>query len=158
MVTPMTRGLAIVASLMAGVTLTGCGGDPPIYEIKGQVTLGGKAYPRLLVYFRPASGEVNRFNMGVGETDQHGHLVVRSNTGVGLPAGEYTVTFSCQVPRHNTPASAKLSADDKPSEVGITMVELVPDSHLEGKANSTTPVRFTVTSSENVFIYDIPAK
>jgi hypothetical protein len=158
MFTPAIRWLTAFANLMAVAAVTGCGGDPPIYEIKGQVTLGGKAYPRLLVYFRPASGEVNRFNMGVGETDQHGNLVVRSNTGVGLPAGEYAVTFTCQVPKQNTPAAAKLSADDKPSEAGITMIELVPDSHLEGKANSTTPVRFTVTSGENVFTYDIPAK
>lgn len=156
----MKSAIARLSAFLA--LLCACAGcenkPPPIYEVKGKVTLGGKAYPRLLVYFRPASGEVNQFNFAVGETDKDGMLVVRSNIGAGVPTGEYKVTFTCKVPKQKTAAADKLTSEDKPSELGLTMIELVPDSHSEGKGIETTPVRFTVTSGENVFNFDIPAK
>lgn len=144
---------------VAALALAGCGkSDPPVYEVKGKVTLGGKAYPRLLAYFRPVSGESSGFNNAVGETDKDGTLTVRSTGGLGLQTGEYKVTFTCLVPKTKSAAAAKLTSSDKPDELGLTMVELVPASHAETKANDTTPVRFTVTSGANEFNFDIPAK
>jgi hypothetical protein len=153
------RALVVLALFVGLGALAGCGKkDPPVYEVKGKVTLGGKAYPRLLVYFRPVSGDSTGFNNAVGETDKDGTLTVRSTGGLGLQTGEYKVTFTCQVPKANTAAAAKLAASDKPDEAGVTMTELVPASHAETKANDTTPVRFTVTSGANEFNFDVPAK
>jgi len=149
-------GVVLMGLIAAGA---GCGKkDPPVHEVKGKVTLGGKAYPRLLVYFRPVSGESSGFNNAVGETDKDGNLTVRSTGGLGLQTGDYKVTFTCRMPKARSAAADKLGAGDKPDEVGVEVVELVPDSHAETKANDTTPVRFTVTSGENTFTFDIPAK
>src|SRR5262245_6524943 len=153
------RRFAALLVAFAGLGVAGCGkSDPPVYPITGKVTLGGKAYPRLLVYFRPVSGESTGFNNAVGETDKDGNLTVRSTGGLGLQTGEYKVTFTCLVPKTNSAAAAKLTNSDKPDEQGVTTVELVPTSHCDKTATESTPVRFTVTSGENIFTFDIPAK
>lgn len=148
----------VVLGLLA-TGLVGCGKkDPPVHAVTGKVTLGGKAYPRLLVYFRPVAGESTGFNNAVGETDKDGNLTVRSTGGLGLQAGEYKVTFTCMVPKTGSPAADKLTHGDKPDERGITTVELVPDAHADKTAAETTTVRFTVGAGENKFDFDIPAK
>lgn len=156
----MLRIPAILVLVTTLTMLASCGKSaPPVYPVSGKVTLGGKAYKRLLVYFRPANGPVNEYNMAVGETDDQGTLAVQGNAGVGMPVGEYKVTFTCQVPKGNKSNAAKAGPDDKPSELGYETVELVPDSHAEGKANETSTVLFTVKKSgDNVFTYDIPSK
>jgi predicted small lipoprotein YifL len=153
------RSMAVAIPL-AALALIGCGAKvPPAYPVSGKVTLAGKAHNRLLVYFRPAEGPPTQYTIAVGETDKDGNLKVQGNAGVGLPEGEYKVTFTCQVVKGDPAATAKLGPDDKPSELGVTTVEQVPASHAEGKANDTTPVRFVVKrGAENVFTYDIPAK
>lgn len=155
----MTASLRLFVLSACAVAAAGCGKkDPPVYPVTGKVTLGGKAYPRLLVYFRPVSGESTGFNNAVGETDKDGNLTVKSTGGSGLQTGEYKVTFTCKVPKRNTEAAAKLTSGDKPDEVGVEVVELVPNSHVVGKADDTTSVRFTVAAGENAFNFDIPAK
>ena len=138
-------------------TVAGCGSNPTLYEVKGRVTLDGKPHERLLVYFRPVSGESTAFNNAVGETDADGNLTVKSSGGNGLETGEYKVSFSYQAPVKQTAAAKKLTSDDKPDEMGIKVVEMVPDVYAEGKTIDSE-VRFKVTSGENVFEYDIPAK
>jgi len=155
----MNRSLVAGLLGLATAVLAGCGKqDPPIYEVTGKVTLGDKAYPRLLVYFRPVSSDSTGFNNAVGETDQEGNLTVRSTAGLGLQAGEYKVTFTCMVPKSKSAAAEKLTHADKPDEVGVTTVELVPRTHADKTAAETTPVRFTVGSGGNVFNFNVPLK
>jgi hypothetical protein len=139
----------------------GCGkSDPPVYPITGKVTLGGKPYERLIVYFRPVSGEITPFNLGVGETDKDGTLKMRSSGGMGVMAGEYKVTFTLQMMK-TAKGTQAVGADDKVGDLGgsVTAVELVPDEFAAGKAEESTPVRFTVKpGEENRFEFDVPAK
>lgn len=158
----MTRFRLATVVALAGLAfaLSGCGGPPPLYPIEGKVTLGGKPYERLIVYFRPVSGEVNQYSLGVGETDKDGNLKVRSSAGMGVMAGEYKVTFTLQMMKTRQGTRA-VGADDKPSESGIggTAVELVPDDYRAGKAEETTTARFTVKpTQDNRYEFDIPAK
>lgn len=143
------------ALIVCGV---GCGEKaPPVYPITGKVTIGGKAYPRVICYFRPANEPVTQYTIGVTETDKDGNFPgIRNNAGTGLPAGEYKVTFSCTVVKSS---GAALKEDDKPSELGVATIELVPDEYVEGKANETTVVRTTVKKQDgNEFVFDIPVK
>src|SRR6478735_9241891 len=74
--------LATLALIGASLLLSsGCGGPPPLHPIKGKITLGGKSYNRLIVYFRPAEGKADEYNLGVGETDKDGILTLRSAGG-----------------------------------------------------------------------------
>ena len=147
--------LAAIVPLLAG--LAGCGGDPPVYPVTGKVTLGGKPYERLLVYFRPVEGPVTLFNMGVGETDKNGNLTLRSSGGSGIAAGEYKVSFACLSMKTS---NRIVGPDEKPDENGgaSVVVERVPAPYDDATSRETTPVRFTVGSGENIFSYDIPAK
>ena len=159
---PYARRAVLVALVAtAFVALSGCGGKPPpVYPVTGKVTLGGKPYERLIVYFRPVSSEVNAFNLGVGETDKDGNLTMRSSGGMGVMAGEYKVTFTLQMMKTRQGTRA-VGADEKPSEMGgtATAVELVPEAYRAGKAEETTTVRFTVQANqENRFDFDVPAK
>jgi hypothetical protein len=146
-----------VAALLAA----GCGkSDPPVYPISGKVTLGGKPYERVIVYFRPVGGEINAFNLGVGETEKDGTLKMRSSGGMGVMAGEYKVTFTYQQVK-TAKGTQTLGSDEKLGDLGggVTAIELVPDDLVAGKAEETTPVRFTVKpGDENRFEFDIPAK
>ena len=138
--------------------LAGCGEKPPpVYPITGKVTIGGKAYPRVICYFRPANEPVTQYTIGVTETDKDGTFPgIRNNAGTGLPAGEYKVTFSCVVVKSS---GAALKEGDKPDEIGAATVELVPDEYVEGKANETTTARAVVNkNNDNTFTFDIPTK
>jgi 5-hydroxyisourate hydrolase-like protein (transthyretin family) len=140
--------------LLAALTTTGCG-KPTLYPLSGKVTLGGKPQERLLVYFRPVSGVVTEYNMAVGETDKEGNLRISSSAGQGLAAGEYKVTFTCK----KLKSGAVVGSSDKPDDYGnVVVLELVADDHVDGLANETTPVRFTVKPEANVFNYDVPLK
>jgi hypothetical protein len=160
---PRPATLFTTAIGLATLLAAGCGkSDPPVYPITGKVTLGGKPYERVIVYFRPVNGEINAFNLGVGETEKDGTLKMRSSGGMGVMAGEYKVTFTYQMVKTAQGARA-VGADEKASEVGgggnVTAVEMVPDTHAAGKAEETTPVRFTVKpGDDNRFEFDIPSK
>lgn len=131
---------------------SGCGGPPPLHSITGKVSLGGKTYPRLIVYFYPESGRVGSHNLGVGETDSTGKLTLRSTAGDGLAAGDYKVFFSCMV----TPSGSVVDAGNEKFDDrrAVETVELVPEAYT---SDETTPVTFVVRrKAENIFEFDIP--
>lgn len=147
-----------LALFVASIALVaGCGGPPPIYPITGKVTLGGKPYERLLVYFRPTKGEINSFNLGVGETDKNGELKLSSSGGQGVAAGEYRVTFSCVYLKSN---GRTVSSSEKPDDAGgsVVKVERVKPPYDAATSQDNSPVTFTVKKGENKFDFDIPAK
>jgi hypothetical protein len=156
---PQSRARLVSVLLLGYLLIVGCGGDPPLHTLSGKVTLGGKSYSRLLVYFRPVEGKVNQFNLGVGETDAAGVLSLRSTAGMGLVAGKYRVSFSCMQPKNN-PAAANLSPDEKPDDDrNIQMEELVPSPYDNETNADTTPLEFEVKpGTENHFEFDIPKK
>ncbi|HAC91386.1 MAG TPA: hypothetical protein DCF63_12270 [Planctomycetaceae bacterium] len=148
--------------------LVGCG-DPPLYPVTGKVTLGGKSYERLLVYFHPANGKVTAFTMGVGETTRDGTLKMRSTGGNGLAKGKYRVSFACFVtpgagtrePRSNSstrasdePEVATKSETNDSRKADIK--DIVPAPY---NSSEQSPVVIEVSSSgSNVLEFDIPAK
>ncbi|MGL4422281.1 MAG: hypothetical protein ACRCZF_16545 [Gemmataceae bacterium] len=141
------------------LTLSGCGA-PTLHPITGKVTLGGKPYSRLLIYFRPVSGEVTMHNLGVGETDAQGQMLgVKCASGLGLAAGEYRVTFSCMQPSTKGKPAAAGGADEKPDDnATVQMMELVRPPLDDKTSQETSPQRFTVKPGANTFEFDIPAK
>jgi hypothetical protein len=151
------RNLSLWMAALGAWAAVGCGGPPPLHPVTGKITLGGKGYQRLIVYFRPAAGNVTEFNLGVGETDASGNLTLRSTGGPGLQAGEYKVTFTCMVPKSG-PGNLKVS--DKPDDNRtVAFVELVPQPYDDGTSAEATPLRFTVKpGQENRYNFDIPAK
>ena len=83
--------LPATLSLLIALTI-GCG-EPELHSVSGKVTLNGRSYNRLLVYFRPIDTPTKPYNMGVGETDAEGNLALRSTAGMGLARGKYKVFF-----------------------------------------------------------------
>ncbi len=118
------------------------------------MTLGGKAYPRLLVYMRPVKGKVDKFRMGVGETDQAGNLTLRSTAGDGLAEGNYRVSFSCMVAKGG--GVKELAPDQKYDDnPRLITEEMVPMPYA---SDSESPVEFQIMRGRNEFVYDIPAE
>lgn len=140
--------LAFLAFVAAG-----CGGPPAQHPVSGKVTYGGKAYPRLMVYFRPASGEVTEYNLAVGETDKDGKLGIMSVHGGGLAAGEYKVTFALY---QDAKSGRAVGGSEKPDESGVTARQVIPPPYDDTSSKETTPVKFTVKSGGNEFTFDIP--
>ena len=140
-----------VAALCAVVV--GCGGPPTLYPVTGKVTLGGKAHSRLMVYFRPASGEVTEYNLAVGETDADGNLGIMSVHGGGLQAGDYKVSFRLY---QNARTGAGIASTDKPDEKGVTAKQVIRAPYDADSSHDSTPVTFTVKSGSNEFVFDIP--
>jgi hypothetical protein len=147
--------LTPTAAALVLLVASGCGTKPPpLHPVSGKVTVKGKGYERTLIYFRPVSGEVSMYNMGVAETDKTGQFKsVMSAGGDGLQAGEYKVTFSCVQTKGG---KAVGGVGEKPDESGITTVELVGKPYDTG-SEADTPVRYTVTAGgDNTFNFDIP--
>lgn len=134
--------------------MTGCG-DPPLHKVEGNVTLGGKSYNRLLVYFRPIDEKVNQFNMGVGETDATGRLALRSTAGDGLQAGKYRVSFSC-MQSDSSRGNEALGGEKLDDDRDVKIVELVPSPYDAEENMDQSPLEFEVKSGVNVFDFDIP--
>lgn len=135
----------------------GCG-DPTLHPITGRVTLDGKSYNRLMVYMDPESGEIDRFNRGVGETDAEGNLKLAAGgskvENQGLVTGKYKVYFKCWVKK-----DGKTGLEDGKGEAAVGRweepVNIVPAPYdsLDG-----TPVTFEVKAGQdNVFVFDIPS-
>ncbi len=134
------------------VLSVGCQNDPPLFPVSGRVTLGGKSYERLIVYFRPIGREVNKFNLGVGETDANGILRLRSTAGAGLAAGKYRVSFSCMAVKGGQVVDALSEKVDDNRTLEIK--ELVPSPYCE---DDNSPQMFEVTAGgENRYDFDIP--
>lgn len=138
--------IVVLAAVIASI---GCG-DPELFSLTGKVTLGGEAKERLIVYFDPINAEVNKFNLGVGETDKEGNLTLRSTAGNGLATGNYRVSFT--YPVSESGQSAGLS-DDKNEETSAESVEMVPEPYCN---RQSSPIEFYIKRAANEFTYDIP--
>jgi hypothetical protein len=148
------RVLCLIAAVLL-VCGSGCNSEPELHKLTGKVTLGGKSYNRLLVYFRPVDRKSDIYRLGVGETDAQGNLQLRSTAGDGLAAGEYRVNFSCLQASGGGEAigMSNEKPDDNPKFVAV---ELVPSPYSD-EANS--PVTFQIKGNQdNYFEFDIPAK
>jgi hypothetical protein len=134
--------------------LVGCG-DPQLYPVTGEVTLGGKPHDRLLVYFHPIDREPSTFTVGVGETSKDGVLALRSTAGDGLAAGKYRVSFACYVIQGSSNQTIGLDGDKPDDDRKLVTQDIVPPPY--GSAEDS-PVEFEVRSSgENSFSFDIPS-
>lgn len=147
--------LARLCVLIGVLTLiVGCG-DPPLHPITGSVTLDGKAYERLLVYFHPLDRKPDQFSIGVGETDKDGNLILRTTAGPGLATGKYRVTFCCYQQQGGRKQTLALH-QEKVEDERVIVKDIVPEPY---GSKSNSPVEFEVkTGSENVFAFDIPKK
>ncbi|RCS52643.1 hypothetical protein DTL42_07330 [Bremerella cremea] len=135
--------------------LVGCG-DPALHPITGKVSLDGKTYERLLVYFHPLDRNPDQFSIGVGETDKDGVLLLRTTAGPGIAAGTYRVTFSCiQAIRGGKTVTLGAASEKADDDRSLVTKDIVPTPY-GSKTNS--PVEFVVKSGENVFEFDIPSK
>lgn len=142
-----------VLLLLLLLVVVGCGGEPPLYPITGRVTLNGKSYERLIVYLRPIDQKIDKFNLGVGETDAAGTLGLRSTAGAGIAAGKYRVSFSCMAKKNGQVVDAL--SDKVDDNRTLETVELVPAPYCE---DDNSPVEFEVKSQgENRFEFDIPS-
>lgn len=149
----MMRRLALL-SFVALLFTAGCNSEPPLHEVTGKVTLDGKPYSRLLVYFDPVDGKVTKFNKGVGETDASGVLTLRSTAGGGLQAGEYIVSFNCYVEKGG--GAIGLSDDKNDDNRQLVTEDLVPEEYA---SPDTSKITFEVTrGGDNNFEFDIPGK
>ncbi|QDS92999.1 hypothetical protein FF011L_17540 [Roseimaritima multifibrata] len=148
------KPFAALLILTSCLLLAGCNSEPPLHPISGQITLGGKPYERLIVYFRPLDGKVTKYNLGVGETDASGKLFLRSTAGEGLAAGNYRVSFTCIVSdKGQTVGSSDEKADD---DRRLITKELVPAAYGDGGESA---LEFEVVSGpDNRFEFDIPAE
>lgn len=148
--------VSFLTAIFVVLFLVGCG-DPKLHQVTGKVTLDGKPYERLLVYMRPTEGPVDKFRMGVGETDAAGVLTLRSSAGDGLAEGTYRVSFSCMVPKSSGKTVEVLDPSEKhDDDRKLITVELVPMPYA---SDADSPVVVEIGDEQsNEFIYDIPAK
>jgi hypothetical protein len=148
----LNRYVVILAVACSFVVSSGCRKDTTLHTVSGKVTLGGKPYNRLIVYFRPISAKVTEYNMGVGETDAQGTMTLRSTAGNGLIQGKYRVAFSHLI----VPGAREAISMDQKQEMpkSVAPVEKVPEPYADWE---NSPVVFEVKANdENYFEYDIP--
>ncbi len=138
-----------IAIVLICLVCAGCG-DPPLFSLTGNVTLGGEPKERLIVYFDPIGEKVNEFNLGVGETDATGKLTLRSTAGNGLATGNYRVSFT--YPVSESGKSSGLS-DDKNEGSMEEIRDLVPPPYNDRQGS---PVEFYIKRTDNEFNFDIP--
>jgi hypothetical protein len=149
----------VILLFLVSLLLLGCNTEPAIHSLSGKVTLGGKAYERLIVYLHPIDGPVTRHNTGIGETDAKGMMKLVTSAGDGIAAGKYRVSFSCY---QAAGGQAIDSRTEKLSEVGGRKdgnakepVNLVPAPY---NSSTVSPVEITVESGSNTFDFDVPLK
>ncbi len=145
------RLTTLALSLVFISLVVGCGPDRTLHPVSGKVTLAGKPYQRLIVYFRPIDRKVNEYNLGVGETDANGTLQLRSTAGDGLNRGKYRVSFTCVQVRGQIVDPEKKIDNDR----GIEYDELVPEQYTDAEQS---PVEFEIKPGPNVFEFDIPGQ
>lgn len=150
------KAIRISCLLLALAFLPGCWGDPELHKVSGKVTLKGKSYNRLIVYFRPMEGKVNKFNMGVGETDPKGNMTIRATKDLGLAEGKYRVSFSCIVDKYSKKLEGTATDEKDDDNPNAKKIELVAPPYDEATSSDKSPVEFEVKAGENVFNFDIP--
>ncbi len=145
-------GIRLFYVLLMLVAIGGC--KPQMRSAVGTVLLDGKPIGDCKVGFFPDSTEFNpdRHGFGFGVTNEKGEFKIQHPQGEeGIWAGKYKVTFVAWV----NSAGKSLAMDIKPSEVEGGVKNRFPDKF---EAPSTTPESVTVTSGENVFMFDIKSK
>lgn len=89
--------MAVVGICCVLGTLVGCNGKkgPAVYPLKGTVIVDGKPTPMIEVSFISKLRTDNlNFEADIkGYTDDQGAVSVVTEGGMGIPAGEYTLTF-----------------------------------------------------------------
>jgi hypothetical protein len=137
---------AAVACL--ALAAAGCGGQPKLVPVSGEVKLDGKPAEGVRVYFWPvdqtAKTFVNRF--AIGFSDKEGKFLLRGTNGDGVEAGEYKVTFARPVAG---PVKPNRRANQKNEK------ETLPPEFTE---LSRTKYTATVSSTSNTFVFDLPSK
>lgn len=150
--------LCLILLCVVSLLTLGCNSEPAIYSMTGKVTLGGKAYERLIVYLHPLEGPVTRHNTGIGQTDANGMMKLVTSAGDGIAAGKYRVSFSC----YRASNGKAVSRNEKLSEIGgrKDSVATEPVNLVPAPYNSSTdsPVEFNVESGSNTYNFDIPLK
>ena len=145
------RPIACLILFSCVLACSGCG-DPSLFSLKGKVTLGGEPKERLIVYFDPIDRKVDKFNLGVGETDAEGNLILRSSAGNGLAAGNYRVSFTYPVAESGE--SSGVTGDKNEAE-NLEFKEMVPAPYND---RQSSPIEFYIERADNEFNYDIPLK
>lgn len=91
------RAVVILAAL-AAVAATSCGGRKACYPVSGTVLVNGKPAPDCVVQFHssdPADHEGPNRVIPVAMADENGKFKLSTyEANDGVPAGEYTVTFT----------------------------------------------------------------
>ena len=139
--------------LFTTILMPGCG-EPALYPISGKITLGGKPYERLLVYFHPIDRKASAFSVGVGETTNDGTLSLRSSAGNGLVSGKYRVSFACYVLQGSKNTTVGLDSEKADDDRTHVTKDIVPSPY---NSPEESPLEFTVSSKGNNFLeFDIP--
>jgi hypothetical protein len=152
------RCCGLFALVLGALVFAGCGGtvEKPVEKVVpvgGKVTLDGKPQAGIQVIFTPIGGNTESRG-GNAVTDAAGAFSLKNYMGAdGVPAGQYSVTFSWIVgPDGNPPKQGQ------PPIPGVTAVERIPamwsDRTKKGRHNSVTIPEAGNTSLD----YKIPAK
>lgn len=138
------------------VMLAGCNWDPPVYEVTGKVTLGGKAHKGIIVYFKEIDTPTTQFNYGVWETDSEGNIQFADNaSGIGISSGTYRVTFAINASEVGTISSSIASARTGDDSGKSRAANILPSKFTYYESS---PVEFEVKSGDNHFEFNIPKK
>jgi hypothetical protein len=142
--------IGIIAALSAAA---GCGGPPSLVPVGGVVTIDGKAYEGVRVYFTPqtevpAKSFASRFAIGISDKD--GKYTLKGTYGEGVEVGEYKVTFSRVVARSG---KADTDPNRKPEESGAK--ESLSPEFTDIKKTKFTAV---VSNSNREFAFDLKTK
>jgi hypothetical protein len=114
----LMRRCAGFCLVMLSIQLLGCGGAPANTEklvpVAGTVTLDGKPSEGITLMFSPSDNSATRGGWGV--TDAQGKFKVTHNAKnqPGLPAGDFTVTYS----RFTMADGSPIPAGKPPADVG----------------------------------------
>ncbi len=92
-VSTIMRGRGLVAAILTGFVLSGCGGGggstEKTYPVKGKITLDGKPFGPANIVFSPIAKGARDC---VGQVDAEGNVTVTTyQAGDGAPAGEFRV-------------------------------------------------------------------
>ena len=116
--------ILLVVVLGGLLGLGGCGGGPPLTEVKGHVKLTGQTMTSGVVNFHPDKNQGNTYGGEcVGDINAQGEYTLHTTDGKqGAPPGWYKVTVSQDAPvtPDNTHPNTKPSINTTYSNVGTT--------------------------------------
>lgn len=90
----MTKSSVALVWVMAILSSTGCGNASRVYEVEGQLLVGGKPASNAAVAFHPLNGTTDSATCPVALTDSNGHFRLSTfSQHDGAPVGDYIVTL-----------------------------------------------------------------